>query len=94
MESADLRASYAGVGYWAVSLPYDMTVRVGEKNVSVVGRGEIDELLPLVFVIENGDEMGLLIGGHIFAHAAEDHGANKRRSALEDRELIVSGANV
>ena len=34
------------------------------------------------------------IGGHIFAHAAEDHGANKGRGALKDGELIVSDASV
>lgn len=71
-----------------------MTVRIAEQDVSIVGRGEIDELLPLVFVIEDGNEMGLLIGGHVFAHAAENHGANKRRGALKDGELIVSDVSV
>jgi hypothetical protein len=57
----------------AVRLPRDMTARVGEEDVAVVGRGEVDELLPFVFVVEDGNEMALLFGGHVFAHAAENH---------------------
>jgi hypothetical protein len=50
-----------------------MTARIGEEDVAVVGRGEVDELLPFVFVVEDGNEMALLLGGHVFAHAAENH---------------------
>jgi len=73
-----------------VRLPGDVTARIGEENVGVVGRGKIDELLPFVFMIEDGNEMGLLFGGQVFAHAAQNHGADKRRGALEDGKLIIS----
>jgi len=75
-------------------VPGDVTVRIGEENVGVVGRGKVDELLPFVFVIEDGNEMGLLFGGQVFAHAAQNHGADKGRGALEDRELIISDVSL
>jgi hypothetical protein len=75
-------------------LPGDATVRIGDENVGVVGRGKTDELLAFVFVIEDGNEMGLLFGGQVFAHAAQNHGADKRRGALEDGELIISDVSL
>jgi hypothetical protein len=71
-----------------------MTARVGEEDVAVVGRREIDELLPFVFVVEDGNEMALLFGGYVFAHAAENHRSDEWRRTLEDGELVVSAASV
>lgn len=71
-----------------------MAARVGEEDVAIVGAGKVGEFLPFVFVIEDWNEMGLLFGGHVFAHAAENHRADKRRGALENGKLIVSDASV
>lgn len=88
------QGSVGCIGQRAVGLPGDATMRIGEEDVRAVRQGEVDELLPFVFVIEDGDEMGLLVGGHAFAHAAENHGANKGRGGLEYGKLIVSDASV
>jgi len=82
------------VGEFAVGLPRDVTLRVGDDEVRVVGGGEIDEFLPRGFVVEDGHEMRLFRGGNLLAHAVEDHGPDKARSALEFGNLEIGDTRI
>jgi hypothetical protein len=45
-------------------------------------------------VIINGNEVGVLGGGNVFAHAVENHGTNERRGASKNGELVVRNTGV
>jgi hypothetical protein len=77
------------VGERTVGLPNDATLRIAEEDVSVVGPRKSDEFFPLSFVVKDRDEMGLLVSGNVLAHSAKNHRSDKRRSALEDGELVI-----
>ena len=77
-----------GIGDRTVSLPKDVAVGSGEQDIGVVRRGEIDEFFPVVLMIEKRDEVRMLRGGNVLAHAVDDHAANHSRGVLQFRELI------
>jgi len=77
-----------------VGLPKDVAVGTGDENVGVVGSGEVHELLPIRLVVINGNEVGVLGGGNVFAHAVDNHGTNERRGASQNGELVVGNVGV
>lgn len=77
-----------GIGYRAVGLPKDAAVGRGEKDIGIVGPGEVDQFLPFVLVIEKWNEMRMLRGRNVLAHAADDGAVDERWGALQFRELI------
>jgi hypothetical protein len=77
-----------GIGDRAVGLPKDVAVGSGEEDVGVIGRGEVDQFFPLVLMIKERDEMRMLRGRNVFAHAADDGAVDERWGALQFGELI------
>jgi hypothetical protein len=75
-------------------LPKDVAFGTGDEDVGVVDSGKVDELLPIRLVIINGNEVGVLGGGNIFAHAMENHGTNERRGPGQNGELVVRNMGV
>ena len=68
-----------------MGLPEDVAIGAGDENVGIVSSGEVDEFLPIFFVIINGNEARMQIRGNILAHAAENHGADQRRRSRKNR---------
>ena len=71
-----LEVGIDGVGIRAVSPPGEMAVGRRNNEVGIIGRGEVDEFLPIRFVGIERDEAAEFLGGHAFAHAINDHRAD------------------
>lgn len=64
------------VGVRAVSQPDGTAIGRGNNEVSIIGRGEVDEFLPVRFIGIARDEAVELLGGDAFLHAINDHRAD------------------
>ena len=89
-----LEVSVDGVGVRAVSLPDEMAVGRGNHEVGITGRGEVDEFLPVRFVGIERHEVAKLLGGHAFAHAIKDHGADQGWGTLEESQTEIGDTGV
>lgn len=77
-----------------MGLPEDAAVGSGEEDIGIVGRGEVDQPFPFVLAIEKRDEMRMLRGRNVFAHATDDGAADEGGSALQFGELIDGNVGV
>lgn len=86
-----------GVGRFresAMGLPNEVSFGIGEDNVGVVGGTEVREFFPVVDVIVERNEVGLLLRSEVFAHAMKDHGPYHAGSAFELGHLVVINARI
>ena len=83
-----------GIGVRSVGLPEWMAIGRGNNEVGVIGRGEVDEFLPVRFVGIERDEAAALLSGKAFADAVNDQGADQGGGALEDGQTEIGDTGV
>src|SRR5215470_12897930 len=66
----------------------------GNDEVGIIRRREVDDFLPVRFVGIERDEVSEFLSGDVCAHAVNDHGADQRGRALEDRYGEVGNTGV
>jgi hypothetical protein len=52
-----MKVGVGGVAQQAVGLPEHVAIGAGDEDIGIVSPGEVDEFLPIFFVIINGNEV-------------------------------------
>lgn len=78
----------------AACLPDDVTGRLSENQVGVLGRRVRDRLLPFVFSSGEGRKVRVLCLGDLSSHAMQDHSSDEGRHSLQFGQLVVVDTRV